>query len=81
MDEANSNNHRNDAFGELPHGGGNGRGMLDRPISALSDTELAGVKEDLVDRLRLRETIGEEAAAASEKFRRIIEEIEPLPEC
>ena len=80
MDEANSNNHRNDAFGELPHGGGNGRGMLDRPISALSDTELAGVKEDLVDRLRLRETIGEEAAAASEKFRRIIEEIEPLPE-
>ena len=80
MDEANSNNHRNDAFGELPHGGGNGRGMLDRPISALSDTELAGVKEDLADRLRLRETIGEEAAAASEKFRRIIEEIEPLPE-
>ena len=70
---ADSNNHQSTA-------GGNGHGLLERPIAELSDEELAKAKEEIQDGLNLQETAGAEAAAASEKFRKIIEEIDSLPE-
>jgi hypothetical protein len=66
---ADSDNHRATA-------GGNGHGVLSRPISELSDQDLAELKQKVGERLRLQETAGDEAAATSERFKRIIEEIE-----
>ena len=80
MAEVDNNNHRHGGRENLPCGGGNGHGVLDRPIIELTDAELSAAREELSDRLKLRAEIGEEAAAASEKFRRIIEEIESLSE-
>ena len=68
------------APGTSRFGGGNGKAILERPIAELSDEELAKAKEEIRDGLKLGEAAGAEAAAASEKFRRIIEEIESLPE-
>ncbi len=70
---ADSDNHRATASG-------NGRGVLSRPISELSDQDLSALKQKVGEQLRLQETAGHEAAAASEKFKRIIEEIEGLDE-
>jgi putative DNA primase/helicase len=58
----------------------NGHGVLDRPIAELTDEELLRAKEEIRDSLKLQGLAGAEAAAASEKFRAIIEEIEGLPE-
>ena len=60
--------------------GGNGHGLLERPVAELTDEELAKAREEIRDGLNLQETTGAEAAAASEKFRRIIDEIDSLPE-
>jgi putative DNA primase/helicase len=55
--------------------------LLERPISELTDEELAVVKKELKRGLEVQETSGgAEAAAASEKFRRIIAEIDDLAE-
>jgi putative DNA primase/helicase len=75
-----SNNHQGEAPGPSSQKGGNGQGILDRPISELSNEELAKAKEEIREGLKLQEAAGAEAAAASEKFRRIIEEIAALPE-
>ena len=67
--------------GRVPSGGGNGQGLLERPISELTDEELAAVKIEIKRDLELQERAGgAEAAAASEKFRRIIAEIDDLAE-
>ena len=71
---------RSDGAGEVPDGGGNGHGVLDRPISELSDTELASAKTELSRRTDRKDSMDEEAVAAAEKFQRIIEEIESLAE-
>ena len=71
---------RSDAPGKLPHGGGNGHGVLDRPIRDLSDAELASAKTELSRRTDCKDSLDEEAVAAAEKFQRIIEEIESLAE-
>ena len=68
-----NNNHQGGA-------GGNGHGLLERPVAELTDEELATAKEEIRDGLNLQEAAGAEAAAASEKFRRIIDEIDSLPE-
>ena len=69
------------ASGRMPAGGGNGQGLLERPISGLTDEELAAVKEELKRSLEFQDKGGTaEAAAASEKFRRIIAEIDDLAE-
>lgn len=70
---ADSDNHRATASG-------NGHEVLSRPISELTDEELAKARQDAQERLVARETAGAEAMAASEKFKRIIEEIEGLDE-
>ena len=80
MSALDSDNHRAEAPGPSSHAGGNGQGILERPISELSDEELARAKEEIREELKLQEAAGAEAAAASEKFRRIIEEIAELPE-
>ena len=67
--------------GRVPFGGGNGHGLLDRPVAELTTEELAAAKQEIRLNLELQEACGgAEAAAASEKFRRIIAEIEDLPE-
>ena len=67
--------------GRSPSGGGNGQGLLERPISELSDEELAAAKREIKRNLELQKAAEDaEAAAASEKFRMIIAEIEDLPE-
>ena len=80
MAATDNNNHQGAAPVPSPSWGGNGKGILERPISELSDEELAKAKEEIREGLKLQEAAGAEAAAASEKFRRIIEEIEALPE-
>jgi transposase-like protein len=80
MAATDNNNHQSAAAGLPPSGGSNGQGLLERPISELSDEELAKAKEEIQAGVELLEAAGPEAAAASEKFRRIIEEIEYLPE-
>ena len=80
MAATDNNNHQGAAPESSHSGGGNGKAILERPISELSDEELAKAKEEIQAGLELQETAGPEAAAASEKFRRIIEEIEALPE-
>ena len=80
MAATDNNDHQGAAPESSPSGGGNGKGVLERPINELSDEELSKAKEEIRDGLELQETAGPEAAAASEKFRRIIEEIEALPE-
>jgi putative DNA primase/helicase len=49
-------------------------------MAELTDDELIRAKEKIRDSLKLQGQAGSEAAAASEKFRAIIEEIESLPE-
>ena len=80
MAATDNNNHQGAAPESSSSGGGNGKGILERPISELSNEELAKAKEEIQVSLELQETAGLEAAAASEKFRKIIEEIEALPE-
>ena len=70
---ADSDNHRATASG-------NGHGVLSRSICELTDEELAKAKQDVQERLVDREGAGAKAAAASEKFNKIIEEIEGLDE-
>ena len=50
----------------------------DKPISELTDDELAAAKARLAENAHLREVAGEDAAAASEKLRRIVTQLEPL---
>jgi hypothetical protein len=80
MAAADNHSHQGAAPESSSSGGGNGKGILERPISELSNEELAKAKEEIQVSLELQETAGLEAAAASEKFRKIIEEIEALPE-
>jgi putative DNA primase/helicase len=80
MAAADNHSHQGAAPESSSSGGGNGKGILERPVSELSNEELAKAKEEIQVSLELQETAGLEAAAASEKFRKIIEEIEALPE-
>ncbi|MGA2765107.1 MAG: DUF3631 domain-containing protein [Spirochaetia bacterium] len=60
--------------------GGSGQEPLTRPLAELSDEELAKAKREVHAGLARQKASGAEAEAASEKFRRIIEEIEGLAE-
>ena len=73
MDVGDNHNHQGLA-------GGNGQGILSRPLAELSDEELARAKQEVQAGLPGQEAGGGQAQAASEKFRRIIEEIEVLEE-
>jgi putative DNA primase/helicase len=73
MDEASNKGHQGEARR-------NGHGLLDRPIAELTDEELVQAKEGIRDSLKIQGLAGTEAAAASEKFLVIIEEIGGLPE-
>lgn len=70
-----------DGAGKAASGGSNGQGLLNRPISELTNEEFAAVKIEIRRSLELQEACGgAEAAAANEKFQRIIAEIEDLKE-
>ena len=69
MDVGDNHNHQGLA-------GGNGQGILSRPLAELSDEELSRAKQEVQAGLPGQEAGGGQAQAASEKFRLIIEEIE-----